>query len=176
MTSITGSTAPLHRRFDEKDSLRQIKNRYLGMREDIADQVKLLQADECFLVRCDEFYKAGYEDWHILAAIFNFMLHLKNQEIGNLLKTREDRERSKETPKLLKGSQYPVEKFLATEMEMHFTVHALTCLMRYGFEPLVPAIASEPVIKFLRERMRHFDLDIPHSPMFARPPGDWPEF
>jgi hypothetical protein len=101
------------------------------MREDIADQVKLLQADERFLVRCDEFYKAGYKDWHILTAIFNFMLHLKNQEIDNLLKTREDRERSKETPKLLKGSQYPVEKFLATEMEMHFTVHALTCLIPF---------------------------------------------
>jgi hypothetical protein len=35
------------------------------MREDIADQVKLLQLDERFLNRCAGFYEAGYKDWHI---------------------------------------------------------------------------------------------------------------
>jgi hypothetical protein len=165
--------APLHRRFDEADSLRQIKDRYLGVREKIADQVSLLQSDERFLARSEDFYKDGYKDWHILAAIINFMVHLKHQELGNFLRTKEDRARSKDTVNLLKGTQYPVEKFLTKEIEMHFTAHAMTCLSRYGFEPRA-SLSSNSTIKFLRERMRHFDLDIPHTPMFGHPPGDWP--
>jgi len=145
------------------------------MRDNIAEQVRVLQTDERFLDRCEGFYQSGYKDWHILAAIFNLMLHLKNQELGNSLRTREDWERSKQTMKQLKGTLYPADKFLTKDMEFHFTGHALTCILPYGFENRVPAISSENVIKFLRERMRHFDLDIPHTPMFGRPPGDWPK-
>jgi len=148
----------------------------LGLREEISDQVKALQVDERFLQRCEEFYGKGYKDWHILGAIFNFMLNHKLREMGNTLRTKEEFEKSKQVPKQLRGIVLPVEKFLTTEMEFMFTNHAMTCLGRYGFEERAGVgLASAPVIKFLRERMRHFDLDIPHPPMFGRPPSGWPE-
>jgi hypothetical protein len=174
MTSITGSTAPLHRRFDEKDSLRQIRNRYLGLREEISEQVKPLQADERFLKRCEEFYGNGYKDWHILAAVLNLMLNQKLRDTGNTLRTREEFERSKQLPNQLRGSVYPVELFLTEELDFMFVNHALTCLRRHGFEERGFGLSTKPAIKFLRERMRHFDLDIPHPPMFGLPPNDWP--
>ena len=61
MTSITGSKPPLHRRFDEQESLRQIRNRYLGLREQVDAQVKALQGDERFIKRCEGFYEKGYK-------------------------------------------------------------------------------------------------------------------
>ncbi len=177
MTSITGSIAPLHRRFNEKDSLRQIKSRYLGLRDNISEQVKALQADERFLRRCAEFYSNGFKDWHILGAIFNLMLNKKLREMGNTLRSKDELEASKQIPKQLRGMVYPVDAFLTSEMDFMFTNHALTCLMGYGFkERRGVGLSSEPVIKFLRERMCHFDLDIPHPPMFGQPPNNWPDF
>jgi hypothetical protein len=71
---------------------------------------------------------------------------------------------------------YPVEDFLTAELDFMFINHAITCLQPYGFEDRGVRLATAPVIKFLRERMKHFDLDIPHSPMFGRPPAGWPKF
>ncbi|MDB6030903.1 MAG: hypothetical protein JWM16_1241 [Verrucomicrobiales bacterium] len=173
MTSITGSTAPLHRRFDEKDALRQIGKRYNGMKEDIAEQVASLQRDERFLARCDYFYRQGYKDWHILAAVYNLMLSIRLKEKGNRLRTREEHEQSKEVPKELKGLVYPAKHFLTPELDTMFVTHGLTCLARLGFEVRL-GVSSQPVLKFLRERMRHFELDIPHAPMFGSPPSAWP--
>ncbi len=175
MSSITGSTAPLHRRFNEQDSLRQIRNRYIGVKEEIADQVQSLQRDERFLARCEGFYKQGYKDWHILSAILNLMLHLRGKELKLDLHRREDAERMKKVPNELRGRVYPTEAFLTSELEFMFVNHALTCLRRYGFEERGVGLRSEPVIKFLRERMKHFDLDTPHPPMFGQPPNDWPK-
>src|SRR4051812_21162242 len=120
MTSITGSTAPLHRRFNEQDSLRQIRNRYLGMKDEIADQVNALQRDERFLSRCGEFYTRGYKDWHILSAILNLMLQLRCRELKLNLNKREDAERMKKVPKELRGRVYPTESFLTNELDFMF--------------------------------------------------------
>lgn len=174
MTSITGSTAPLHKRFDEKDALRQIRARYLGMQEDITEQVKLLQADGRFLTRCEAFYQKGYKDWHILAAIFNLMVYIFQRELGCKFRSQKEIEHFKTAAKQLKGQVYPVEEFLKPGLDFMFVTHAMTCLNRMGFEERA-WLKTEPAMKFLRERMRHFDLDIPHPPMFANPPNDWPK-
>ncbi len=174
MTSITGSTAPLHRRFDEQDALRQIRSRYLGMQEDITEQVKVLQADGRFLARCQVFYKKGYKDWHILAAILNRMLYILQRELGCQFRSKKEIEQFKDLPKQLKGKIYPVEEFLTPALDFMFVTHALTCLSRMGFEERA-WLKTEPAMRFLRERMRHFDLDVPHPPMFGKPANGWPK-
>ena len=68
----------------------------------------------------------------------------------------------------------PAADFSGQEFEMHFRGHAITCLQAYGFEYRNRRMNDQAVEKFLRERMRDFVLDIPHAPMFGRPPGDWP--
>jgi len=175
MTSITGSTAPLHRKFDEQDSLRQIRNRYIGLQEQISEQVSVLQSDERFLERCECYYREGYKDWHILAAVYNLVANKRGQDLKIELRTREDAERFKDAAKNLKGVLYPAENFLTPELDFMFVNHALTCLLPYGFEERGVGLRAEPVIKFLRERMKHFELDIPHAPMFGHPPNDWPK-
>ena len=61
MTLTSGSTPPLHRRFNESESLRQIRDRYIGLRR-IAAQVAILQNDDAFLERCAGYYRSGYKD------------------------------------------------------------------------------------------------------------------
>lgn len=173
MTSTIGSKAPLHRRFDETDSIRQIKDRYIGLKTRIAPQTTLLQKDEGFLARCVGYYGRGYKDWHILAAVLNYMLNREGQGLGFGWRAEDVSRRQKlidELPNVL----LPAPEFSGREFEMHFSGHAMTCLQAYGFEPRNRRVNDATIEKFLRDRMRHFELDIPHAPMFGRPPGDWP--
>jgi hypothetical protein len=173
MTSTTGSTPPLHRRFDEAESIRQIKDRYVGLKTRIAPQVALLQEDDGFLGHCVAYYERGYKDWHILAAVLNFMLNREAERRG-FGWLREDVRRRQKLIDELPNVILPAAEFSGREFEVHFAGHALTCLQAYGFEYRNRRINDATVEKFLRQRMRHFDLDIPHSSMFGRPPGDWP--
>lgn len=173
MTSTIGLTPPLHRRFDEAESLRQIRNRYIALRSSIAPQVARLQKDDAFLSRCAGYYKRGYKDWHILAVVLNYMMNREARERG-LGWTREDVKRQQKIVDELSSVLFPVEDFQGRDFESHFIGHALTCLQAYGFEYRNRRMRDQAVEKFLRERMRHFDLDIPHAPMFGRPPCDWP--
>jgi hypothetical protein len=175
MTSIIGSVAPLHRKFDEKDALRQVRSRYIGMRPEIFEQVKALQADERFLTRCEGYYAHGYKDWHILSAIYNLMMRCLQENSELDLRRREHAlQFQKEAVERIRGLVLPIEKFLTSQLDEMFEVHAMTCLARQGFELRGP-ISGVSAIKFLRDRMRHFELDVPHPQMFVRPPGEWPD-
>jgi hypothetical protein len=86
----------------------------------------------------------------------------------------EDVSRRKRLINELSNVTLPAAEFSGREFEVHFSGHAMTCLQAYGFDCRNRRINDATIEKFLRYRMRHFDLDIPHAPMFARPPGDWP--
>ena len=174
MTSTTGSKPPLHRRFDEARAIRHIRDRYRGMKGKFDAQLAVLRADEGFLERCAKLYADGYKDWHILSAIFNRILNLESIKQQIDLGTVEGREAYKKLADRLETVAYPASAFEGPEWRIMFTMHAITCLARYGFEQRTAAMRPELAVKFLRERMRHFDLDIPHQPMFAKPLGDWP--
>src|SRR5437773_9437210 len=127
MTLTTGSTPPLHRRFNESESLRQIRDRYIGLRKSIAPQVALLQKDEAFLGRCAAYYQSGYKDWHILAAVLNYVLNREAQRRG-LAWTREDLKRKQTIIENLLNVVLPAADFSGQEFEIHFRGHAMTCL------------------------------------------------
>jgi hypothetical protein len=153
--------------------MRQIKDRYIGLKTRIAPQVSLLQKDEGFLARCVAYYERGYRDWHILAAILNYMLNREAQRRG-LGWLREDVSRRQKLIDELPNVLLPAAEFSGKQFEIHFSGHAMTCLQAYGFECRNRRVNDATIEKFLRQRMRHFDLDIAHPPMFGRPPGDWP--
>jgi hypothetical protein len=175
MTSTTGLKPPLHRKFNEEKSLEYIRNRYVGMKGKFDAQLAVLQADDAFLTRCEKLYAEGYKDWHILSAIYNRVLMLESTRRGIDLDTEEGREEHKELSKEVMTSTFPVESFDGVEWDMAFKMHALTCLGTYGFEPRSHAVSPNAIMAFLRDRMRHFDLDVPHEPMFARPCARWPD-
>lgn len=137
-------------------------------------QLRALQADQAFLDRCATYYQQGYKDWHILSAIINFMGNRETRRLGLDLRKPQDRERSRFLYEELKDVVIPPHEFDGPGFKFAFEMHALTCLTVYGFEERI-GIMTDTALKFLRERMRHFDLDIPHKPMFGRPPADWPD-
>jgi hypothetical protein len=175
MTSTTGSKPPLHRRFDEAKSLEYIRNRYRGMKGKFDAQLEALRADDGFLNRCEQLYAKGYKDWHILSAIYNRLLHLEGARREIDLHTHEGRESHKNLSKEIMTAIFPASAFDGPEWEFAFKMHAITCLGSYGFEHRTSAISPDAIVAFLRDRMRHFELDVPHKPMFARPCGPWPE-
>jgi hypothetical protein len=137
-------------------------------------QLRALQADEAFLDRCAHYYQQGYKDWHILSAIANFLIVREERRRGLDLRNPQDRERSRFLYEELKEVVIPPDEFEGPGFELAYKMHALTCLTVYGFEARI-GVMPDMVMKFLRERMRHFDLDIPHKPMFGKPPAGWPD-
>jgi len=177
MRSETGMKPPLHRRFDENKALDFIRNRYLHCRNKIEKQIEVLKKDTAFRDKCREYYNKGYKDWIILTAILNCMLNFKAQEMGlNLdeMRTEEGRARFLELSNMLKNTVYPTRRFLE-EIDKQIKFHSILALGTYGFLVRRRDFKPEVVEKFLRERMRHFDFDLSHKPLFSEPPGDWPE-
>jgi len=174
MNSDTGIKPPLHRRFDENKALDFIRNRYFQCRKKIAKQVEVLQKDTAFREKCKEYYKRGYKDWVILSAIFNCMINFKAQELGLNLSSEEDRDKILELSNMLQNTVYPTNKFLK-DMDVQIKLHSILALNTYGFELRRKDFKPDVVERFLRERMRHFDFDLPHEPLFSEPPGSWPK-
>ncbi|MGH8095001.1 MAG: hypothetical protein ACREIF_16265 [Chthoniobacterales bacterium] len=175
MTSIIGLKPPLHRRFNEAKSLEYIRDRYRGMKGKFDSQLATLRADKAFLERCAKPYFDGYKDWHILSAVFNHLMRLESIQRNIDLGTNEGQTAYKRLADEVKDLSFSASDFDGPEWEFAFTMHAVTCLARYGFEQRTAAMRPELAVNFLRDRMRHFDLDIPHQPMFGLPLGDWPE-
>ena len=175
MNSATGVSPPLHRRFNEQKAFDFIRNRYHQCYKKIAEQVKALQADAAFRNKCQEYYKRGYKDWVIVSAIFNCMLNWKAHELSLPVSPESARKQFLDLQNLLSDTIYPTWWFLGSDMDFHIQMHCLNALITYGFEPRRRDFRPDVVEKFLRERMRHFEFDIPHTPFFGEPPGDWPE-
>jgi hypothetical protein len=175
MISTIGSKPPLHRKFNEADSLKQIRSRYVGLKGKFDPQLEVLRSSDRFLERCQKPYAAGYKDWHILSAILNRLLMLESAKRGIDLATKEGRNAQIALMKEPFTGTFPESEFDGPEWEIAFKGHAITCLRTYGFEERSAAVRPDAVVKFLRERMKHFDLDIPHQPMFEKPLGDWPD-
>lgn len=178
MISNTGLIPPFHRRFNETTSIDLIKNRYINMYNIIEKQVKLLQHDESFCDMCSSYYKRGYKDWVILSTIHNCMMNWKANEIRTPIYMIDDRDEVKELMNQLQGCIYPTKLFLGDEFEGHIKAYNFTCLRTYGFDlrlrKITPEIADN-IERFLRDRMNHFKLDLPHNPLFGKPPGEWPK-
>ena len=77
--------------------------------------------------------------------------------------------------KKLDNTTFPTWRFMDEDMAHQMQIHGLIVLQSYGFELRRPNFRPEVVERFLRERMNHFELDLPHRPLFGEPPGDWPD-
>jgi hypothetical protein len=175
MTSPTGATPPLHRRFNEQDALKLIRGRYAGLRSRISSQVSVLQKDGDFRQLCGSYYDAGYKDWLIISAVLNCMLTWKAHSRGLDLRFSEPREHLLELSEGLEDTCYPAWRFEKEEMDRMIATHNMTALVSYGFQPRRADFRAEVIERFLRERMNHFEFDLPHKPLFGEPPGDWPD-
>lgn len=175
MTSTTGVKPPLHRRFDQQDVLKRIRWRYQGCQKAISEQIEALQLYPGFRKKCQGYYKRDYKDWILVSAIMQQMYNTKARELGLTMGPDSDRELLNEVEKAIHGVVYPISWFLGQEFDLQIDIFNVTCLHNYGFRFRKRGYNRSQVERFLRERMRHFDFDFPHKPLFGDPPGDWPQ-
>jgi hypothetical protein len=152
----------------------QVRHRYDALRARIPSQVAALQLDKDFRSLCKLYYGKGYKDWVILSAVINCMLNWQAQRHLDL-RDAGDRARLPTMANDLNDTVYPAWRFTQEEMDRAVAGHNMAVLLRYGFEPRRADFQPKTVEKFLRERMRHFEADLPHEPLFGDPPGSWPE-
>ena len=168
-------TLPLHKKYNEKKSLEFIRNRYRGMKGMFSAQLAALQSDDNFLRRCETHYQEGYKDWHILSAILNYMIQMESESRKINLATASGQLASQKLSYELKDVVFSPDLFDGPTWKNAFDMHIMPCLITYGFEPRGSMVDLVALTKFLRDRMRHFEHDIPHPPMFGRPPAPWPK-
>lgn len=174
MTSNIGKTPPLHRRYNEENALEHIANRYRKCKKDIYQQVRLLQSDPLFRKKCEIYYKKGYKDWVILGAIYNCILNWMAREKEISFNSIEDSKKFIGLQDEISKKTYPSSDFMGEDMDMQVNSHILYVLPTYGFNVRRHDIYPQALEEFLRVRMRHFDFDLPHNPLFGDPPGNWP--
>lgn len=141
----------------------------------IPQQVQNLQNDGEFRAKCRSYYANGYKDWVITMAVFNCMIQWQGERVGVDLRNPRQIVSLSALGRKLANTTYPTWRFLEEDMAHQLTLHSFIVLQSYGFEPRRADFRPEVVERFLRERMRHFELDLPHQPLFGEPPGDWPE-
>lgn len=170
-----GATPPIHRRFNEDEAIKQIRNRYSQIGYKIKGQVEILQGDEEFCYMCQTLYDKGYKDWMILAAIFNVVLNLEMRDAGVDYTDQQYAEQfMRDLAQKERHTVYSAELFLGDEFDRALITFQFTALLTWGFHPRARLLSPTVVEWFLRERMRHFDYDLPHHALFGDPPGDWP--
>jgi hypothetical protein len=177
MTQTIGEHPPLHRRFNEAESLQLIRNRYRNLHRTLAGQVKVLQDDIETRIIFRSFYEADFKDWHLLSAIYNVRMNWHFGEFGISLSDCPSKERLKEVEEIITLSIERPSRFANNKLiEEALRLSDVTCLPTYGFECRRADYSPDAVRSFLQHRMRHYDLDLPHRPLFGKPPGDWPEY
>jgi len=174
MSYPADSKPPLHKRFNEEESLIFIRNRYKNLKEDIFHQVEILKWNPEFRRKCQEYYAKGYKDWIILSAIFNLLLTIESKKIGLMPNSIEINKQIVKIRKIIKSTSYEIDTFLRIDFKALFSVFFINSLNTYGFNLRRNNFSPDFIESFLRERMRYFDYDLEHQAIFGEPPGSWP--
>lgn len=175
MYSMRGSKPPLHRRYNASEAEAHLRNRYKTAHDHISKQVLALQSCEEFRALCKELYERGYPDWVITMVILNRMMNQRMHERGLQISEKNIRSNWGSILADLENIEYPCEYFLGEAFDSHLHTFFGTVLSTWGFELRRHDLAVPVVEKFLRERMRFFDHDLPHQRLFDDPAGDWPD-
>ena len=160
---------PLHKRYNENEMKKAITNRYRNISNAIPLQLKYLGESKEFAEIVKKLRKEGWKDWHILLSIANRMFNLKNfiGKTGWYPKTEEEKKEVLTNFKEDENFQpYGVSKFAEKELQFHLRMSLLASCKGMGFEFRRRDIKPEKIEKFLRIRMKFFDLDIPHEKYF----------
>lgn len=141
----------------------------------IPQQIENLQGDEEFRAQCQVYYEKGYKDWVITMAVWNCMVQWQAERLGIDVRHPKRLISLENARKKLNNTTYPTWLFMEEDLARHMTMHSLVVLESYGFELRRRQFKPEVLEGFLRERMKHFELDLPHKPLFGEPPGNWPD-
>jgi len=176
MDLITGEIPPLHRRFNEASSLAAIRTRYSKLRQHCGAQVHALQNDIESRILLRSFYPRGYKDWHIVSAVYNIRLNWEFDRLGLDFGSQPSTQQMEQINDIISLSVESPTRFANEQhIEQTLRIFDVNTLRTYGFEYRRRDYRPEAVQTFLRLRMKHYDLDLPHQPLFGKPPGDWPE-
>lgn len=152
-------------------------NRYRHFHARFSKQVEALQKSVAFLTVAREFYDEGFKDWHILSAVYNLRLNWEMRRLGiDVFDGMHSRDTVRMVSEIIEHSIEPPERIVASKDDLArmFDMADLTCLKTYGFELRRPDVKPDALRRFLRERMRHYDLDLPHEQLFGGSDGAWP--
>src|SRR5688572_24685898 len=118
MTEATGLPPPLHRKFNQAESLEYIRNRYRHYRGILAKQVLLLQQSRAFRSWVQEkFYRDGYKDWFVLSIIFNLRMNWEARKLGIPME-KEFAESHKMLAQIIEHTTESVQRFLDSDSEL----------------------------------------------------------
>lgn len=159
---------PLHKRYNENEMKKVISNRYENISKAIPRQLEYLGKSEEFAEIVKKLRKWGWKDWHILLSVFNLMLNLKHfiGKIGWYPKTEEEEKEIINFKEDEYFQPFCISEFSEEKLYFHLKGALISSCKGMEFEFRRRNIKPEKIEKFLRKRMKYFDLDIPHKTYF----------
>ena len=168
----------LHKRYSEKESLENIAYRYRNVREAFGGYICILQANSEFIKYCGELYERGYKDWMVLGALNGFIVNIYMGDKYGGIGPKTPKPTEKDLVEAIRNValiSFPSDRFNKEIMEFHLDMFASATLKTWGFEIRGP-VSMEALKKFLKERMRYFEDDLDHIPLFSvNGDGTWPD-
>ena len=159
---------PLHKRYNEIEMKKAISNRYKNISKAIPRQLEYLGESKEFAAIVKKLRRDGWKDWHILLSIINQMLNLKHfiGKTGWYPKTEEEKNEILNFKEEEYFQPFCISEFSEEKLYFHLKGALITGCKGMGFEFRKRDIKPGKIEKFLRMRMKYFDLDVPHKTYF----------
>jgi hypothetical protein len=160
----------LHPQFDEAEELERIQKRYDVCFAGLRFTLRKLRQSDSFREMVLKFRKQGWKDWHILAAVLNVVAGIRvAHRFGTAMPSREWEEAFKTevfTPENETAFEILPDQIKADSVFITMQANMTSTMSGNGLTPSsrTPNLSGEK--KYMAERWRYFDLDVPHESLF----------
>ena len=157
----------LHPRFNEAEEKKRVRKRYQVCAAGLRYTLPRLKAESEFRQLISKFRADGWKDWHILSSILNVVAAARvAEEMGTNEPSAEWRKRFHAAifaPETKDSVPVPLSKITPESVKMTMIGSMQSTMVGNGLHPSsgTPNIVGER--RYMAERWRYFDLDVPHK-------------
>jgi len=159
----------VHPRFNEAEELKRIQKRYDVCFAGLRYTLPKLRESNSFREVVLKFRDDGWKDWHILAAILNIVAGLRvARRLGPSVASREWAEAFQKevfTPEIETAFEISLDEIKSDAVFFTMQANTRSTMAGNGLTPTsrTPNLRGEK--KYMADRWRYFDLDVPHEPI-----------
>ena len=159
----------MHPRFNEAEELKRIQKRYDVCFAGLRYTLPKLRESNSFREVVLKFRDDGWKDWHILAAILNIVAGLRvARRLGPSVASREWAEAFQKevfTPEIETAFEISLDEIKSDAVFFTMQANTRSTMAGNGLTPTsrTPNLRGEK--KYMADRWRYFDLDVPHEPI-----------
>jgi hypothetical protein len=157
----------LHPRFDEPEEISRVQRRYDVCAAGLRYTLPKFRSDPRFRKMIEKFRSEGWKDWHILSGILNVVTSIRvSRRLGADRPTNEwSTEFRNELfrPEEQNAAEVSADQVSEEAIRATILANIQSTMAGNGLAPSSITPNVEGVKRYMKERWRYFDLDVPHG-------------